>query len=80
MMIACTRCGEWHTNAEKALNRHLSCTEVKQYWAKIRNDHRERYGHIAQFATDESGTKICFKCKRKLELPEELRKEVAERS
>lgn len=66
-MIACTRCGHWHTDAERASNRTLSCTEVKQYWSRIRTEHNALYGHLAQIGTDESGALVCFKCKRLLE-------------
>jgi uncharacterized CHY-type Zn-finger protein len=69
-MIACTRCGHWHTDAENASNRNLSCTEVKQFWSRIRNEHNALYGHLAQASVDDSGTLICFKCKRQLGLTE----------
>ena len=65
-MIACTRCGRWHTDAERVLDKDLSCTEVKQYWSRVRNQHQELFGHMAQLTMDESGAVICFRCKRKL--------------
>lgn len=65
-MIACTRCGHWHTDAERSLEKSLSCTEVKQYWSRLKNEHNELYGHLAQITTDESGKPVCFKCGREL--------------
>lgn len=65
-MIACTRCGRWHTDAEEVLGRRLSCTEVKQYWSRIRKEHVTLYQHVAQITTEDSGEWICFKCKRRL--------------
>jgi hypothetical protein len=44
----------------------LSCTEVKQYWSKIKSEHKELYGHPVNMTTDNSGAPICFECKRKL--------------
>ncbi len=29
---------------------------------RVKNEHLELYGHIAQPVSDESGAKICFKC------------------
>jgi DNA-directed RNA polymerase subunit RPC12/RpoP len=66
-MIACTRCGHWHIDAEKALGRSLSCTEVKRYWIRLKEAHKEKYGHIAQITVDGSGIYICLKCKHKIE-------------
>ena len=66
-MIACTRCGHWHTDAERALEKDLSCSEVKGFWSKLKDDHKELTGHLAQITTNESGELICFKCGRKLE-------------
>lgn len=66
-MVACTRCGHWHTDAERALERALSCTEVKSFWSRVRNDHKEVTGHLAQITSTENGELICFKCKRRLE-------------
>jgi len=65
-MLACTRCGHWHNDAERVLDKDLSCTEVKQFWSKIRGEHKELYGHPANMTTDNSGAPICFECKRKL--------------
>jgi hypothetical protein len=65
-MIACTRCGSWHEDAETAEGKRLSCTEVKQYWAKIRNKHNDRYGHYPRISSDDDGTWICLRCERKL--------------
>lgn len=65
-MIACSRCGHWHTDPEETVGKKLSCTEVKQYWSKIRNEHMIRYGHVARITTDEAGSWICFDCKRLL--------------
>jgi uncharacterized CHY-type Zn-finger protein len=65
-MIACTRCGHWHTEAERVEEKTLSCTEVKQFWSRIKNEHKELHGHMAQITTDESGATICFKCKKRL--------------
>ena len=65
-MLACTKCGHWHTNAEQALGRNLSCSEVKRFWGRVKQEHRTRYGHTAQIATDDHGTPICFTCKREI--------------
>jgi hypothetical protein len=67
-MLACTRCGHWHTDAEKALQRRLSCTQVKQFWGRVKGEHRELYGHTAQIITDDAGSLICFNCQRKIVL------------
>lgn len=67
MTLACTRCGDWHTSAERSLGRKLSCTEVKRFWAGIRNRHREQYDHIAQIVLGSSGIPFCFACKRPLD-------------
>ena len=67
-MVSCTRCGHWHTDAEKATGGRMTCTEVKQFWSRVKNQHLERYGHLAQLAADENGVLICFKCKRPLEV------------
>jgi hypothetical protein len=63
-MIACTRCGHWHTDAEKNNGKRLSCTEVKGYWGQIRRDHMDAYGHVAQLMKDDSGNWVCLKCRR----------------
>jgi hypothetical protein len=65
-MIACTRCGRWHSDAEKVQGKRLSCTEVKRFWAKIREEHLRLKGHRAQITTDESGNWICLKCNDRL--------------
>lgn len=65
-MIACTRCGNWHEDAETAMGRRLTCTEVKEYWATLRKAHEVRYGHYARITTDEDGKWICLKCNRKM--------------
>jgi uncharacterized CHY-type Zn-finger protein len=65
-LLACTKCGHWHTNAEAALGRSLSCTEVKQFWGRIKAEHRELYGHPAQITIDEEGKPICLQCKRRI--------------
>ena len=70
-MIACTRCGRWHGDAEEALEKSLSCTEVKQYWARIRNKHKRLYGHLPQITTDDSENWICLKCRHGLQYMEE---------
>jgi hypothetical protein len=69
-MLACTKCGNWHTNAERAMGRNLSCTEVKRFWGRVKGDHRDRYGHPAQITTDDAGNLICFTCKRQILLDE----------
>jgi len=66
-MLACTRCGHWHTDAEKALQRHLSCTQVKQFWGRVKDEHRQLYGHTALLTTDDDGSLICFTCKHKID-------------
>ena len=65
-MIACTRCGRLHTDVEAFLGERLSCTQVKQFWSRLKNEHKEQYGHLAQITRDDTETWICFKCKRKL--------------
>jgi hypothetical protein len=65
-MLACTRCGYWHSNAERALGRNLSCTEVKKFWSRVKEAHRNRYGHPAMITMDGNGTQICFTCKREI--------------
>lgn len=62
-MIGCTRCGNWHKDAETAEGRRLSCTEVKQYWAKLKNQHYQRYGHYPSISRNDEGKWICVKCK-----------------
>lgn len=65
-MLACTKCGHWHINAERAMGRNLSCTEVKRFWGRIKSEHRTRYGHQALITTDDTGAPICFTCKREI--------------
>ena len=65
-MLACTRCGRRHVDAEKSMGTQLSCTEVKQYWIQIRREHEKTYGHFAQVMTDEAGNWICHVCQRRL--------------
>lgn len=65
-MIACIRCGRWHLDAERAEGRRLTCTEVKQYWSRLRVTHREKYGHYPHITTDDGGVWICLKCNRPL--------------
>lgn len=65
-MIACTKCGRRHTDAEETMDRRLSCTEVKQHWAKIRREHERSYGHPARITNDAADNWICYKCKRVL--------------
>lgn len=65
-MIGCTRCGRWHLDAELFKGQKLSCTEVKQYWAEVRNEHLRRTGHRAKITTNENGDWICFECKARL--------------
>jgi hypothetical protein len=65
-MIACTRCGRWHLDAEKVLDKRLSCSEVKQYWSKIREEHLQLKGHPARISTDDSGEWVCMRCNCKL--------------
>ena len=66
-MVACTRCGRWHADAEKNIGRRLSCSEVKQYWSNIREAHLQSTGHPARITTDDGGDWICMRCQRKLQ-------------
>jgi len=61
-MIACTRCGRWHSDAEEVMGKKLSCTDVKQYWSKIRGAHLRLKGHMPMISTDDEGKWICMKC------------------
>ena len=61
-MIACSRCGHGDTDAEKSIGKRLSCTEVRGYWAQIRRDHVDIYGHVAHLMKDDSGNWFCCKC------------------
>ena len=65
-MIACTRCGNWHEDAEAAEGKRLTCTEVKQYWTQLKRAHEDRYGHYPRITTDEGGNWICLRCDRKM--------------
>ncbi|MFZ0612979.1 MAG: hypothetical protein WAM73_12125 [Desulfobacterales bacterium] len=65
-MIACTRCGRWHLDAEKIEGRRLSCTDVKRFWSHIRQEHLRLTGHVARITTDESGNWICLNCNLRL--------------
>lgn len=63
---ACTRCGSWHVAPEQAAGRRLSCTEVKRFWAEVKQEHRERFGHTPQIATDDEGRRGCLVCGRRV--------------
>lgn len=65
-MIACTRCGNWHKDAETAEGKRLTCTEVKAYWAKVRTAHYSRYGHYPRISSDDENAWICLECKKKV--------------
>ena len=62
-MKACTKCGNWHTNAEKSVGTYLSCTEVKAYWAGVSLRHKKEHGHYAQVRIRKDGQAICLKCR-----------------
>jgi hypothetical protein len=64
-LLACTKCGYWHTTAEATMGKPMSCTEVKQFWGKIKAEHRELYGHPAQINI-EGGKPICLQCRRNI--------------
>lgn len=66
VMIGCIRCGRWHTDAETAVGKRLSCTQVREFWARIKQSHHMRYGHRAQLTRDASGAWICYLCKRRI--------------
>ncbi len=66
LMIGCTKCGRWHLDAEKIVGKDLSCTDVKQYWGKIREEHFQSQGHLPRISIDEDGEWICMKCNMKL--------------
>jgi hypothetical protein len=61
-MKACTRCGVWHTDAEKRAGHYLSCTEVKQYWSDLKRLHMEATGHLAMIKISKDGRVLCVKC------------------
>lgn len=65
-MKACTRCGVWHTDAEKHVGHHMSCTEVKQYWSELKRLHLEETGHLAMIKMGKDGRVICIKCGKDL--------------
>jgi hypothetical protein len=65
-MIGCIRCGHWHTDAEEVMGRRLSCTEVREFWSRIRKAHYRMHGHRAQLTRDDSGSWICHYCKRRI--------------
>lgn len=61
-MQACTRCGTWHTDAEKHMGRYLSCTEVKTYWSELKRRHHKETGHMAMLKMTGDGRLVCIKC------------------
>jgi len=65
-MLACTRCGRLHTDAEKAAGKRLSCTEAKQCWAKWKADHQKNFGHYPALSFDGDDNWICLKCGRRI--------------
>ncbi len=65
-MIGCTRCGSWHEDAEVAEGKRLSCTEVKQFWVKIRHQHNDLYGHFPKISRYDDGRWMCIECKREI--------------
>ncbi len=65
---ACTRCGRWHIDAEKAVGGRLSCSEVQAYWVSIKQQHAEETGHPARIVVDEGGDWRCMTCLEKIQL------------
>ncbi|MGO8821721.1 MAG: hypothetical protein ACLQT6_07115 [Desulfomonilaceae bacterium] len=65
-MKACTRCGAWHTDAEKNVGCYMSCTEVKQYWSTVKRLHMEESGHLAMIKLNKDGRVVCIKCGKEL--------------
>ncbi len=65
-MQACTRCGVWHTDAEKYAGHYLSCSEVKAYWGEVALRHKEAAGHVAQIRIRKDGRVVCMKCNQDL--------------
>jgi hypothetical protein len=61
-MKACTRCGAWHTDAERNVGRYLSCTEVKEYWSDVKRRHLEETGHLAMIKMTKDGRVVCVHC------------------
>ncbi|MCG8638704.1 MAG: hypothetical protein MI862_03160 [Desulfobacterales bacterium] len=66
-MKACTKCGNWHTTAEKKRGAYLSCTEVKSYWSAVGQRHKEDHGHFARIRIRKDGRVVCLKCMQDLE-------------
>ena len=44
----------------------LSCTQINQFWSRIKNEHKEKYGHLPHITMDETEHWICYKCNRRL--------------
>jgi len=65
-MIACTKCGRLHADVEAFLGERLSCTQINQFWSRIKNEHKEKYGHLPHITMDETEHWICYKCNRRL--------------
>ena len=65
-MQACTRCGHWHTDAEKHMGRYLSCTEAKAFWSDLKRRHMEQAGHMAMIKISSDGRVRCVKCNQEL--------------
>jgi hypothetical protein len=68
-MQACTRCGNWHKDAEKHVGRYLSCAKVKTYWSELKRRHRQETGHLAMLKITGDGRIICTKYGRDLTGP-----------
>jgi hypothetical protein len=66
-MIGCTRCGDWHKDAETAEGQKMSCTEVKEHWARLKKLHYQRYGHYPSIHKNNEGSWICAQCKLTIE-------------
>jgi hypothetical protein len=69
LMKACTRCGAWHTDAEHTVGRHMSCTEVKQYWSDLKRKHSDESGHLAMLKLTKDGKVVCIRCDAVLTQP-----------
>jgi hypothetical protein len=70
---ACMRCGNWHTDAEKFLGQRLSCTEVKQFWSRVKKAHEEAYGHRPLISQEADGQWFCLICARLvLSIPQDM--------
>lgn len=63
---ACSRCGAWHTDAEKLAGQRLSCTEVKQFWGRLKAAHERLFGHRPVVSQDAAGRWICILCQQPL--------------